>query len=201
MINRKQGKPEEKHSFEDGLFEAKIDVKINDKVIKEDLDSILYIPTVDKLNVPTICNIMREIPALHARWNFIYNEAVYDYDMKKLKLEIWESNKSKIARNELKKIEEGRVTDKMVEEAKMIDPEYEVLAKDVDKAKRNMKHILAIANGLGEKGDQIVSISSLLKLEIINFERDSKQSKQSYKHIEVEQKQPDPSVNDGWPKD
>jgi len=206
MIKGKKGKTQEENQDKnDEKFEVKIDVNIGDKKITEDLEDALYIPTVDKLNSTILANMMASIPSLHARWNFIYNEAVYEYDMSKTRLEVWESNAEKKIREELKKIE-SRVTDKMVEGTKKMDPEFKRYSKDVVLAKRNMNHIKALANGFGEKGEKIVSIASLLKMEMENLGKGKNVlGKKEYGHIKYDKKEEkiksDPDINDGWPTD
>jgi len=146
-------------------YEVIIKVKIGEKTIEQDLDNALYIPTADKLNPTIVSDMMAKIPSMHARWNVLYNEAVFDYDLKKTSFEVWLARKAQETRKEFQKIESGRITDKMVDEAMKMDPEYEKRNEDLSEAKKNMKNILALANGLGEKGEKIVSIASLLKWE------------------------------------
>ena len=63
-------------------------------------------------------------------------------------------------------------------------------------AKKNMKHILAQANGFGEKGEKIISIASMMKWEAENLSGTTKASKQ-YSHINREDKGKDHYTE--WP--
>jgi hypothetical protein len=185
-------------------LELKITVKIGDKIIENDINESLHIPTVDKLNPVFLANMMAEIPQLHARWNILYNEAAFDYDLKKTKFEVWLSRKSKEYRAELSKIEKGRITEGMINEAVQIDPEYTIINKEIAEAKKNMKHILALANGFGEKGDRIVNIAAMMKWEGEVLSKSGKMGEtKSYQHIkrEVEEieSRKDINKNSGWP--
>ena len=203
MVRRKQDKNQEEDNDDGKKFSVKIDVKINNKTIKEDVEDALHIPTIDQLNTIKLSNMMSESASLHARWNFIYNEAVYEYDIAKTKFEVWDAKIGKTIRKELAKLEKGRVTDKMVEEAKKLDPEYETLNEDLALKKKNMKHILALANGFGEKNDKIVNIASMMKweAELLNKNKNAFSGKKEYGHIKKEETpvKTDPDKNDGWP--
>lgn len=188
MINRRK---KQESSTSEKEFEVRLNVKIGQKTIESDLEESLFIPTVDKLNPTIISNMMAEIPSLHARWNFLFNEATYEYDMCKTKMEVWIARKGQEYRKELAKADKGRVTDKMVDEAIKVDPEYEVMNDNLATAKKNMKHILAQANGFGEKGDKITSIASMMK-----WEGESLQSKK-YNYIKKEKEET--PINE-WPK-
>ena len=72
MIRKKPISSEEKEN-QDEVFKVKLSVTIGKKLIESDLDEALFIPTVDKLNPTVVSNMMSEIPALHGRWNFLYN--------------------------------------------------------------------------------------------------------------------------------
>src|SRR5271157_3074530 len=106
MIARKQ----------DSNFAIKVSVKIGDKLIEQDLEESLSIPTSDKLTLPLILKMLAENPVLHARWNVLYNESVFEFDILKTRFEVWLSKKSTEYRKELEKVTKGRVTDKMVED-------------------------------------------------------------------------------------
>jgi hypothetical protein len=200
MISRKQ-KIELK---DDTDFSIKVSVKINERLIEQDIEESFSIPRADKLTLPVVQDILSENTVLHARWGVLYNEAVYEYDILKTRYEVWLSKKSQEYRKELEGIKtKGRVTDKMVEDMIKDDPDYEKMNDDLAKAKKNMKHVFVIANGFGEKGERIVNIASLLK-----WEGDSlvgrRHVEKQYQHIERDRdfdKQPigDPKVNDGWP--
>lgn len=193
---------------EDKDFFVKVTVKIGQDLIEQDLNEALYIPMADKLTLPHVLKMLAENPVIHARWNIIYNEAVCEYDVLKTKFDVWYSKKSSEYRKELAKIEKGRVTDKMVEEMIQADPEYTKMCDDLAHSKKNMKHIFAIANGLGEKGDKIVNISSMLKWEADALGGNKfLGARKTYNHIERgfekngEKKGEnfDLNVNDGWP--
>jgi hypothetical protein len=185
-------------------LELKVSVKIGNRIIENDINECLHIPTVDKLNPVYLANMMAEIPQLHARWNILYNEAVFDYDILKTKFEVWISRKSREYRGELNKIEKGRITEGMINEAVQLDPEYTKLNDAISEAKKNMKHILALANGFGEKGERIVNIASMMKWEGEVLGKGGKVGETKYTHIgrreveEIEQKK-DLSKNSGWP--
>jgi len=199
LITRKS-KLEEKEKE----FLVKVSIKIGKDLIEQDLEESLSIPMADNLTLPIVLKILSESPILHARWNILYNEAVYEYDVLKTKSEIWMSKKSTEYRKELEKVSKGRVTDKMVEEMIKTDPDYEKINDDLAQSKKNMKHIFAIANGLGERGDKIVTIASMLKWEAENIGGNKfSASKKEYPHIkrDFEEKNNDfnLNVNDGWP--
>jgi hypothetical protein len=163
MINRK--KQIEDNEADDAQYEIKITVKIGSKIINEDLETALRIPSVDKLTPGYVGDMLSRIPHLHARWNYLYNEAVFEYDIAKTRLEIWFAKKEQEIRKDLMKTEKGRVTDKMVDGLVKMDDEYESKNEDLAVAKKNMKHILALANGFGEKGEKLVNIASMMKWE------------------------------------
>jgi len=197
MISRKQ-----EQSNDGNDFFVKVSVKIGNQLIEQDLNESLYIPMASMLTLPHILKMLAENPVLHARWNILYNEAVYEYDIVKTKFEIWSSKKSAEYRKELEKVSKGRVTDKMVEELIKMDPDYEKFSFDVALSKKNMKHNFVIANGLGEKGDKIVNIASMLKWESDNFSGNKSEKKQ-YQHIKRDFEKKEESfnlkMNDGWP--
>lgn len=192
MISRKSNSEVETNK-DSNKFIAEIKINIGGRLIEADVDESLHIPTVDKLNPANMSNMMAEIPKVHARWNIIYNDAVFEYDILKTKLEVWLARESHKVRKELAKLEK-RVTDKMVEDTLKADPEYTKINENVALAKKHMKHIFALANGFGEKGDKLVSIAALMKWEGVNIERGNKGYGKEYKHIKS-----DMSKNDGWP--
>jgi len=207
MINRKKAKDiavDNTAGESSKDFEIKIRIKIGEKTIEQDLEDALYIPTAEKLNPVIVSDMMAENPSMHARWNYLYNEAVFEYDIKKTKLEVLLAKKAQEVRKELAKIETGRITDKMVEEAIKLDPEFERINEELAEAKKNMKHILALANGLGEKGEKIISIASLLKWEgeLQGMRRGTKEK--GYNHIRPPKSDDDEKYkfdgsNGGWP--
>lgn len=193
-----------KSKLEEKEFFVKVSIKIGNDLIEQDLEESLSIPMADNLTLPIVLKILSESPILHARWNILYNEAVYEYDILKTKSEIWMSKKSTEYRKELEKVSKGRVTDKMVEEMIKTDPDYEKINDDLAQSKKNMKHIFAIANGLGERGDKIVTIASMLKWEAENIGGNKfSTTKKDYPHIkrDFEEKNSDfnLNINDGWP--
>jgi len=203
MITRKN-KNQIEDNTNDNEMSIKISVKIGQKLIEQDIEKSLYIPSCDKLTLPVVLQIMSENPSLHARWNILYNEAVYEYDIMKTKFEIWYSKKSQEYRKELEKVTKGRVTDKMVEDTIKSDIEYEAINSELALSKKNMKHIFVFANGFGEKGEKIISIASLLKWEGENFSGKKQAEKKQYSHIEKSYDKKeievfDKNVNDGWP--
>jgi hypothetical protein len=195
MITRKQNDEKE--------FFIKVSIKIGDKLIEQDLEESFSIPTSDKLTLPLVLKMLAENPVLHARWNILYNESVYEFDILKTRFEVWLSKKSTEYRKEIEKVSKGRVTDKMVEEMLKMDPEYEKISNELSLAKKNMKHIFVLSNGFGEKGDKIVNIASLLKWEAENLGGKGFIEKKQYHHIqrnfEDKKTASDPNVNDGWP--
>lgn len=200
MITRKH----QEETQQDSDFFVKVNVKIGDKLIEKDLEESLSIPSADKLSLPMILKMLGENPVLHARWNMIYNEAVCEYDMLKTKFDVWNSKKSSEYRKALEKITKGRVTDKMVDDMIKQDPEFEKISDDLALSKKNMKHIFAIANGLGEKGDKIVTIASMLKWEADalggnRFLGPRKEYHHIKKDYEKKQENFNLEVNDGWP--
>ena len=203
MITRKQSQDEMKTTDNEKDFFVKVIVKVSGRIIEQDIEESLSIPTVDKLTLPMIQQMLAENPSLHARWNVLYNEAVYDFDIMKTKFEVWMSKKSSEYRKELEKIAKGRVTDRMVEDMIHDDPDFTRYSDDLALSKKNMKHIFAIANGFGEKGDRIVNIASMMKWEVDALWRGSMTNK-NYNHIKRDYKEAqkenfDTSVNDGWP--
>jgi len=201
MINKKKKKTIENDNSNDNEnenkdFDIKIKVNINNRLIEADVEESLHIPTIDKLNPVVVSKIMAEIPSLHARWNFLYNEAVCEYDMLKIKFDVWLARSSKESRKELAKLEEKRVTDKMVDETIKLNPEYMSLQNDIANAKKNMNHIKALAMGFGEKGEKIVNIASMMKWEadILGGQQAVKRGGAGFKEIKT-----DKNINDGWP--
>jgi len=164
VIDKESGEQE----IKDDEFTITVNIRIGQNIINQDIGEALYIPTINKLNPAEISRIMAENPSLHARWNALYNEAVYEYDMMKTKFEIWMAKQGKSTRAELNKIakeEKIRVTDKLVDDTMKSNPEYESISQEIAEAKKNKKHILAIANGFGEKGEKIINIASMMKWE------------------------------------
>jgi len=198
MITRRSKDPKN-DNFD---FFIKVTVKIGDKLIEQDLEESLSIPMSDKLTLPMLLQMLAENPSLHSRWNVLYNESVYEYDLLKTKFEVWMSKKSSEYRKELEKVSKGRVTDKMVDELIKADPEYERICSDLSLSKKNMKHIFAIANGLGEKGDKLVNIASMLKWEAEKLGGNTLLESKKYQHIKRDFEKDenfDLKVNDGWP--
>jgi len=204
MIRKKSQTESTEHPSNEE-FKVRLSVIIGGKLIESDLDEALHIPTVDKLNPVILANMMAENAALHARWNFLYNEAVYEYDINNTKLEVWIAKKSHEYRQSILNTQDkdgkpGKVTESMVDAALKADPEYESRNNDLAKSKKNMKHILALANGFGEKGEKVVSIASMMKWEAENLGGSGKVG-QKYQHIKKSDENYtfDKSKNDGWP--
>jgi len=171
------------------------DHQINDLA---DLDEALSIPTVDKLNPTIVSNMMAEIPSVHARWNYFYNEAAYEYDMMKTKLEVWTAKKSQEYRKQL--AQDGKVTEKMIDEMVKSDPQFEQLNDDLALSKKNMKHVLAQANGFGDKGEKLINIASLIKWEGENLSGGKGASSRQYPHVRKKNEYVmDVNQNEGWP--
>jgi len=212
MINRKKAvKSVNSEEVNDSEFSITVSVRIGQDIINQDIDEALYIPTINNLNPAIISKIMSENPSLHARWNALYNQAVYEHDMLKTKFEVWIAKKGREYRDELNKIakeEKIRVTDKLVEDTLKSDDEYESISQEIAEAKRDMKNILAIANGLGEKGEKIINIASMMKWEAEILAGNKRvgssktynviDKKDSKKSVEKEYKM-DISENGGWP--
>ena len=198
MIARKKSQENDNYDFM-----IKVTVKIGDRLIEQDLEESLSIPTASNLTLPAILKMLAENPSLHARWNVLYNESVCEYDVLKTKFEVWLSKKSMEYRKELEKVTKGRVTDKMVEDFIKSDVDYERYSSDIANSKKNMKHIFAIANGLGEKGDKIVNIASMLKWEADSMGGKFLGSGKQYHHIQRESQEKQENfnlnVNEGWP--
>jgi hypothetical protein len=180
----------------DNQFKLTIRVEVGKKLIESDLDEALSIPTVDKLNPTVVSNMMAEIPSLHARWNFLYNEAVYAYDILKTKIEVWIAKKSQEYRKLLSQ-SDTKVTEKSVDDMIKADPDYQNLNDDLSLKKKYMKHILAQANGFGEKGDRLSGIASMMKWEA-EILAGSKRTSTQYSHIKNDEDENKPVTN--WPK-
>lgn len=183
-------------------FFVKIVVKIGERTIEQDLDDALSIPMFDKLSLPSIGQMLVENTKIHGRWNVLYNEAVCEYDILKTKYEVWIARKSSEYRKELAKVEKGRVTDKMVEDQIKCDPEYTRYNDDLAISKKHMKHIFAIANGLGEKGDKLTTIWSMMRWEADALGNDKiLGNKKQFPYIKRNENKEnfDLKVNDGWP--
>ena len=69
---------QENEIAEENDYKVKLSVKIGERLIESDVEDALFIPTVDKLNPTVVANMMAEIPSVHARWNFLYNENEVD---------------------------------------------------------------------------------------------------------------------------
>jgi hypothetical protein len=184
-------------------YSVKLTIKIGDKIVEQDLEESLSIPSPEKLNLTILSKLMAESASLQARWNYLYNEALCEYEILKRKFDVWNAKKSHEYRKELEQIAKGRVTDKMVEDAIKCDSEYSQLSDEISISKKNMRHVLAIANGFAEKGNKIVSIASLLKFEAENLSGKSSFDQKKYSHIEKTYEQDkenfDINKNDGWP--
>lgn len=201
MIKGKKGKVEDLKSVKEDSddFKINLSVEIGGRLIEEDLDEALSIPTINKLSPTMLGDMMAEIPAIHARWNFLYNEAVYEYDMQKIKLDLWLSKKANEIRKQLAQTEKGRITDKMVDEAIKLDPEYEKENSKVAMAKKTMNHVKALAMGFGEKGEKVVNIASMIKWEGTNLSGGKRTNKRKLDEEKGDNSMHnDPKDNGGW---
>jgi len=146
-------------------IEFKVSFKVYDETIDVDINQKLYIPSIDILTPQKACNMMAENPSLHARWNVLANQAAIEFDREKISFEIWEKERSKHYREELAEVSGKRVTDKMVDEAVMTDPEYRRRYFEMLKKKEDAANIRSVAFGFGERGDRLVNIVSMMKME------------------------------------
>lgn len=182
-----------------------IHVKIGNKIIEEDLEKSIHIPRFDKLNTVVISELLAENPSLHARWNYLYNEAVYENDVLKTKYDVWLSRRSSEIRKELQNLDGGKVTEKMIDEMIKLDPEYKVQNDDLSRAKKNVNHIKAMAIGIGEKGERLVNIASMMKWELENLNRSNFNNKTpkdrpvGNRIKDEEDYEIDAKKNGGWP--
>lgn len=149
----------------DDDFELKISFKIGEELITIDIDEKLHIPSIDVLTPQKACNMMAENPSIHSRWNVLANQAATRADRAKIEFEIWVKEKSKIYRTELAEVTSKRITDKMVEESVMTDPEYLRKFEEYLKAKEDAANLRSIAFGFGERGERLVNIVSMMKSE------------------------------------
>ena len=163
-IGKKGVKVESEIDADVGLV-FKVSFKVDDKVLDFDINRKLHIPSVDILTPAKVANLMAENPSIHTRWNVLSNNAAIEYDKEKMGFDIWEKAQSKTYRKELIEVSGKRVTDKMVEEAVMTDPEYMKRYSKVLQKKQDAANIKSIALGFGERGDRLVNISSLMKSE------------------------------------
>jgi hypothetical protein len=171
MISRKKNSEQqntEDQESSDSEYKIKLSIQIGDRIIESDLEDSLMIPTIDKLNPTVVANMFAELPSVHGRWNFLYNEAAFEYDMLKTKLDVWMAKKSQEYRK-LLSMGDGKITEKLIDDTLKSDPEYKELNDELAKSKKNMKHVLALANGFGEKGDRLTSIAMMMKWEAENL--------------------------------
>lgn len=159
------GKKGRQNSDEGKDFEFKVTFRINEELIEFDVDERLQLPQIDVMTPQKACNLMAENAAIHARWNVLANNAAIEHDMARIDFEVWEKNQAKIYRSELSESVKKRITDKMVEEAVMTDPQYLKKFNEVLKKKRDAANIKSIAIGFGERGERLVNIVSLMKSE------------------------------------
>lgn len=146
-------------------FELTISFKVGEETITIDIDDKLHIPSIDVLTPQKACNMMAENPSIHARWNVLANQAAVQADRTKIEFEVWVKERSKIYRSELAEVTSKRITDKMVEEAVMTDPEYLRMYNRYLKAKEEAANLRSIAFGFGERGERLVNIVSMMKSE------------------------------------
>jgi len=144
----------------------KVSLFIREETIEIDLNEKLHIPEVAILSPARLCNMMAENPALHARWNVLANEAAIEYDRCQMEFDIWIEEQSKIQRESLHDGMNGkRITDKMVNEAVITDPEYKRKYHEVLNKKRDAANVKSVAYGFGERGERLVNITSMIKSE------------------------------------
>ena len=156
-MNGKQGKKVD--SF-------KVVLSVRQETLEIDINQKLHIPSIDVLTPARACNMMAENPSLHARWNVMANEAAIDFDIEKMEFEVWCKERSKHWREELADQLGGkRVTDKMVEESVMTDPEYLRNYRKMLEKKKDSLNIRSVAFGFGERGERLVNIVSMMKSE------------------------------------
>lgn len=171
-MNGKQGKrgkrgdssPSRVHLNQDD-FELTISFKVGSETITIDIDDKLHIPSIDVLTPQKACNMMAENPSIHARWNVLANQAAVRADRSKIEFEIWVKERSRTYRSELAEVTSKRITDKMVEEAVMTDPEYLRMYNKFLNAKEEAANLRSIAIGFGERGERLVNIVSMMKSE------------------------------------
>ncbi len=166
-MNGKKGKqthtsPEKMKSRE---FELKISFKVGEELLEFDVDRKLHIPSIDVLTPQKACNMMAENPSIHSRWNVLANQAAIQSDRLKMKFEVWVKERSRHYRSELADLTGKRVTDKMVEESVMTDPDYMRMYDDYLKSKEDAANLRSIALGFGERGERLVNIVSMMKWE------------------------------------
>lgn len=144
----------------------KVILSVRQETLEVDINQKLHIPSIDVLTPAKACNMMAENPSLHARWNVMANEAAIDYDLDKMEFDVWCKQQSKHYREELADNLGGkRVTDKMVEESVMTDPEYMRKYRKSLEKKKDSLNIRSMAFGFGERGERLVNIVSMMKSE------------------------------------
>ena len=161
-MNGKKGKLGKTSS--DG-FELKVSYKVGEELLEFDIDRKLHIPSIDVLTPQKACNMMAENASIHARWNVLSNQAAVQSDRLKMKFEVWVKERSRYYRTELAEITGKRVTDKMVEESVMTDPDYMRVYEEYLKSKEDAANLRSIALGFGERGERLVNIVSMMKWE------------------------------------
>ena len=146
-------------------FELKVSFKVGEDLLEFDIDKKLHIPSIDVLTPQKACNMMAENASIHARWNVLANQAAVQSDRLKTKFEVWVKERSKHYRSELADLTGKRVTDKMVEESVMTDPDYMRMYDEYLKSKEDAANLRSIAFGFGERGERLVNIVSMMKWE------------------------------------
>jgi hypothetical protein len=152
-------------STKDDDFELSINLKIGDKDLRIDINDKLHIPSIDVLTPQKACNMMAENSAIHARWNVLANQAAIKADYEKMKFEVWAKEQSRHYREELAQVAGKKPSEKMIDEALMIDPEYLRRYSESLKKKEDALNIRSIAIGFAERGDRLVNIVSMMKWE------------------------------------
>jgi len=165
MKTGKKGYSKDKSSLSDRKYDFKVSFNVDGDLLEFDINENLHIPYIDTLTPAKLFNLMAENPSSHARWNVLCNNAAYEYEEAKLDFEIWMKDQSKTYREELASVSGKRVTDKMVEEAVITDPDYRKKFKQMLEKKRDAANVKAVAIGFDRKGDRLANISSLMKSE------------------------------------
>lgn len=147
-------------------FELTITLAVSGTQLDFDINQKLHIPNVDTLTTGRLTNMMAETAAIHARWSVLSNQAAHAYDVAKIRFEVWEKQQLKRFREGLIDEKHKKQTERMIEESVMSDPEYIRRYEQVLEAKENASNVRSIAFAFGEKGDRLVNISSLMKMEI-----------------------------------
>jgi len=144
-----------------------LDIKfeIDDMILEADLNKMLHVPKFNQLTPEIVSNILAETPALHSRWNILYNQACQTYEKFKVDIDVWQSQTYEKYRNQI--IEDGdKPTESRIDNLIKRDPEYKKMNYQLAELKQKMNTIKAAAIGFGSRGDKAVSIGHMLKREM-----------------------------------